>query len=120
MKLARPDEKTPGVRTVRALAAVVLLAAAATTWSQEPAKPAAEPAPAATEKKADTPAAGAKTPAPTETTKTAPAAAGTTPAPAATSPDATEDAAQDAHAPERFIPTQKSSADNSATFPIDI
>jgi hypothetical protein len=103
---------TVGVRTWRAFAAVMLLAAAATTWSQEPARPAAEPA--AAEKKTDAPAPDAKTPAPAESAATAP---GTEQAAAGTSPEGTENGEK---APERFIPTQKSSADNSATFPIDI
>ena len=99
-----------GGRGVRTLAALILAFAAANGWPQEPAKPASEPAPAAKEEKPDAPAPAEKTPAPAET----PAAS--TPAPAS----AEGETPQGEKAPERFIPTQKSSADNSATFPIDI
>jgi hypothetical protein len=118
MKLpARLNEKLICGRAVRTLAALILAVAAANGWSQEPAKPAAEPAPAATEAKPDAPAPAEKTPAPAE----APASSTTTPASSTTTPATTENAtAEGEKAPERFIPTQKSSADNSATFPIDI
>jgi hypothetical protein len=115
---ARVLEKPARGRAVCTLAALILAFAAANGWSQEPAKPAAEPAPPATEAKPDASAPPAeKTSAPAE------APASTTPTPAASTPApaTTEGAtAEGEKAPERFIPTQKSSADNSATFPIDI
>jgi hypothetical protein len=49
--------------------------------------------------------------------ETKPAAAS---APAAESGEADSADADQSEAPKRFIPSQKSSADNSATFPIDI
>src|SRR5262245_55570424 len=98
------------VRRGRPALAALLLLVAVSSWSQEPPKPAAEPAPAATEKQPESAAPAAKTPAAAES----PAASTTTPA-------ATEGApAEDEKAPERFIPKEKASADNSATFPIDI
>jgi hypothetical protein len=112
MQMSQPprvrEVRSPG-RGTRILAALILAFAAANAWSQEPAKPATEPAPTATEEKPDAPAPAEKTPAPAE----APASSTT----AASTEEATPEGEK---APERFIPTQKSSADNSATFPIDI
>jgi len=42
------------------------------------------------------------------------------PAQAAAAKDASSEATDEAEQPERFIPTQKTTADNSATFPVDI
>ncbi len=98
---------TTGGRWIRAIVAAGLLSTVAYAWSQEAAKPPAEPPPQpSAEQKAETP----------------PQPAQETSAPPATSPEQTENKqeAEGAEAPERFIPSQKSSADNSATFPIDI
>jgi hypothetical protein len=94
----------------RALAALLLCVATASSWSQEPAKPATGPAPAATEQKSE----------PAPATEKAPAGAETPAATAATPADAEQPAEGTEKAPERFIPKEKASADNSATFPIDI
>ena len=109
-RTARRPEATAWVRGGRTLAALLLVAAAASGWAQEPAKPATEPAPAATENKTEPAAPAEKAPAPAD-------ASATTTTPAAASADAPEG---DEKAPERFIPKEKASADNSATFPIDI
>ena len=96
-------EATAWARGGRSLAALILAVTAASAWAQEPAKPATEPAPTATENKSEPTA-----PAPEEASQT-------------TAPAPTEDAAAEGEkAPERFIPKEKASADNSATFPIDI
>lgn len=59
-------------------------------------------------------------PAPADSTVSEAAKPGTS-QPAATPPAGSEaPAAEDAQSPTRFIPTQKSTADNSATFPVDI
>jgi hypothetical protein len=105
-RLPRVPERPAAPWRRRALAGL-LLVAAASTWSQETPKPADQPAPAAAEKPTEP---AAKTPAPTET----PAASTTTP------PATQETPAEGEKAPERFIPKEKASADNSATFPIDI
>jgi hypothetical protein len=96
-------------------AALLLTAPLGALVSQEAPKP--TPAPAQSppaEKKAEQPAG-----------KSAPAAtkpAGETAKPqASTEPAGSEsENGESADAPKRFIPSQKSSADNSATFPIDI
>ena len=107
----RHYERASGAKALRALAAAVLLVASAVTWPQEPAKPAAEPAPAAAEEqKPDSSPPAEQAPAPAAT-----------PTPAGTTTESADKAAEEsAEAPERFIPKEKSSADNSATFPIDI
>ena len=104
-------------RAASMIAAVLLLTAPlGGLLSQEAPKP--TPAPAQSppaEKKAEQPAG-----------KSAPAA--TKPAGESAKPEASTEAAagsesengESADAPKRFIPSQKSSADNSATFPIDI
>jgi hypothetical protein len=96
-------------------AALVLMAPLGVLLSQEAPKSTA-PAQAPPAKKAEEPA-----------TKSAPATkpAAETAKPAA-EPETAEGSKSDssegesADAPKRFIPSQKSSADNSATFPIDI
>lgn len=103
---AKAVEETTGARWIRAIVAAGLLLAVAYAWSQEAAKPAAETPQPSAEQKAEAP------PRPTQETSAPPAA----------SPEQAESQqeAEGARAPERFIPSQKSSADNSATFPIDI
>lgn len=117
------NEGTGGARRLCTLAAAVLLIATATTWSQEQAPPApASPQPAAEEKKAESPKAAETTKPTAETPASSTSAPATsTSAPAGTDAAATETTTEeDAHAPERFIPKEKASADKSATFPIDI
>jgi hypothetical protein len=94
-------------------AALLLTAPLGALVSQEAPKPTPAQSPPA-EKKAEQPAG-----------KSAPAAtkpAGETAKPqASTEPAGSEsENGESADAPKRFIPSQKSSADNSATFPIDI
>ncbi len=111
--------------------ALLALAPVGILMSQESPKPAppapTQPAAKKTETPAAKPAAQAGTPAGSAAGKTTPApAAKTTPAEAAkpagtaAEPESDAGAVDESQAPKRFIPSQKSSADNSATFPIDI
>lgn len=99
------------------IAATALALATSSAWSQEPATPATQPAQQSSEQTPRPPATPASkadaAPAPgdAKTSETAPVAG--------PKPEGTE-AAADVEAPRRFIPSQKSTADNSATFPIDI
>ena len=121
---------TPGPsRRWRVLVSAALLALApvGALVSQEAPKPTA-PAPSQPAAKTETPATtkpSASAPAATaDKTATTPAAKGSPesakPAAAAAQSESDAGAVDESQAPKRFIPTQKSSADNSATFPIDI
>jgi len=111
--------------------ALLALAPVGILMSQETPKPTppapTQPAAKKTGTPATTPAAQAGAPAVPAAGKTAPAQAAKTsptqtakPAGAAAEPEGDAGAVDESQAPKRFIPTQKSSADNSATFPIDI
>jgi hypothetical protein len=69
--------------------------------AKKPAQPATKPAPSTAKPASETKPAAASTP-------------------AAESGEADSADVDQSEAPKRFIPSQKSSADNSATFPIDI
>lgn len=100
--------------TLRTLCVAVLLGGALVATSL-PAL--AQAPPPAEQPKADTPAPSAES---------APAPAGDTPEPATPTAETEGDqpdegeAAAAAKAPKRFIPSTRSTADNSATFPVDI
>jgi hypothetical protein len=100
-------------------AALLLMAPLGALVSQEAPKP--TPAPAQSppaEKKAEQPA-GKSAPAATKPAgESAKPQASTEPAAAGS--ESESENGESADAPKRFIPSQKSSADNSATFPIDI
>lgn len=133
---AGAEPRTSRRTAVLVSAALLALAPIGVLMSQETSKPTTPPAPAqpaATQpaaKKTETPAKPATqagTPAATTAGKTPPAQAAKTSPTESAKPAGADEASGDnagavdeSQAPKRFIPTQKSSADNSATFPIDI
>ena len=96
-------------RSVAVAGLLITLAAAAQDEQKPPATtPTPAPARAETTGTQPAPAASTATPAPADAAATPPAEGGE------------KSAEGDAQSPTRFIPTQKSTADNSATFPVDI